>query len=82
MTSRPTSAFSGYRFPDEVSAQPVRWYLRFRLSYTDVVEVLTERGISVDASTVYDWVRAFAQRRLMCIRLRQWIEEGEGRSVE
>ncbi len=40
-------------------ALAVRWYLRFRLSYTDVVELLAERGVEVDARTIYDWVRAF-----------------------
>jgi transposase, IS6 family len=38
----------------------VRWYLRFRLSYTDVVEWLAERSIQLDASTVFDWVQKFA----------------------
>ncbi|MDP9316684.1 MAG: hypothetical protein M3R24_38490, partial [Chloroflexota bacterium] len=57
LTARSPSAFSGYRFPDEVIALAVRWYLRFRLSYADVSEWLAERGITVDPSTVYDWVR-------------------------
>ena len=52
--------FSGYRFPPEVIALAVRWYLRFRLIYADVAEFLAERGVRVDASTVYDWVREFA----------------------
>ena len=30
MTTRSGSAFSGYRFPDDVIALAVRWYLRFR----------------------------------------------------
>ena len=77
MTERSGSAFSGYRFPDEVIALAVRWYLRFRLSYADVVELLAERGIEVDASTVYDWVRAHARRRLMHIHLRKRVKEGE-----
>jgi transposase-like protein len=38
----------------------VRWYLRFRLSYAEVVEWLAERSIKVDASTVFDWVQKFA----------------------
>ena len=32
LTTRSASAFSGYRFPDEILALAVRWYLRFRLS--------------------------------------------------
>jgi transposase-like protein len=38
----------------------VRWYLRFGLSYRDVEELLTERGIEVDHVTVYRWVLRFA----------------------
>jgi transposase-like protein len=62
LTARSASAFSGYRFPDEVIALAVRWYLRFRLSYVDVAEWLAERGITVDPSTIYDWVHAFTPR--------------------
>jgi transposase, IS6 family len=38
----------------------VRWYLRYRLSYADVTELLAERGVAVDPSSVYAWVQAFA----------------------
>jgi hypothetical protein len=34
------SAFAGFRFPPEVIALAVRWYLRFGLSYRDVEELL------------------------------------------
>jgi transposase-like protein len=54
LTTRSASALSGYRFPDDIIALAVRWYLRFRLSYVDVAEWLAERGITVDPSTVYD----------------------------
>src|SRR6266498_3298548 len=43
----PRSAFAGYRFPPEVIALAVRWYLRFGLSYRDVEELLAERGVEV-----------------------------------
>ncbi len=46
-----------YRFPNEVSALVVRWYLRFRLSYADVVKWLAERGVTVDPSIVYEALR-------------------------
>jgi len=62
LTTRSASAFSGYRFPEEVIALAVRWYLQFRLSYADVAEWLAERGITVDPSTIYDWVHAFTPR--------------------
>jgi len=37
----------------------VRWYLRFGLSYRDVEELLTERGVQVDHVTIYRWVQRF-----------------------
>src|SRR5918911_1754094 len=68
LTARSASAFSGYRFPDETIALAVRWYLRFRLSYADGAEGLAERGISVDPSTIYDWVHAFTPRFIEAAR--------------
>jgi transposase-like protein len=59
MTTRSGSAFSGYRFPDDVIALAVRWYLRFRLPYADISELLAERGVQVDPSTIFDWVQHF-----------------------
>jgi hypothetical protein len=53
------SAFAGFCFPPEVIVLSVRWYLRFALSYRDVEELLAERGIQVDHTTVYRWVQRF-----------------------
>lgn len=36
-----------------VISVPVRWYLRYSLSYRDVEELLAQRGITVDHVTVY-----------------------------
>jgi transposase-like protein len=55
----PRSAFAGFRFPSDVIVLAVRWYLRFSLSYRDVEELLTERGVEVDHVTVYRWVLRF-----------------------
>ena len=57
--SASSSAPVGYRFPREVIAVAVRWYLRYGLSYRDVEELLAERGIDVDHVTVYRWVQTF-----------------------
>src|SRR5499427_192971 len=60
INSRPgSSAPAGYRFPREVIAVAVRWYLRYGLSYRDVEELLAERGVEVDHVTVYRWVQTF-----------------------
>lgn len=56
MTARSRSGFSGYRFPDDIIALAVWWYLRYRLPYADLAEGFSERGIPVDPSTIFDWV--------------------------
>ena len=35
----------------------VRWSLRYALSYRDVEELLRERGVAVDHTTVFQWVQ-------------------------
>jgi transposase-like protein len=55
----PRSAFAGFCFPPEVIVLAVRWYLRFGLSFRDLEELLTERGVEVDHVTVYRWVLRF-----------------------
>jgi hypothetical protein len=52
------SAFAGFCFPPEVIVLVVCWYLRFAISYSDVEELLAERGIEVDHTTIYRWVPA------------------------
>ena len=53
------SPFKHHRFPREIILRAVRWYLRYPLSYQDVVDLLAERGINVDRSTVYRWAIKF-----------------------
>jgi IS6 family transposase len=38
----------------------VRWYLRYSLSYRDLGEMMVERGLTVDHSTLARWVLAYA----------------------
>jgi transposase-like protein len=33
----------------------VRWYLRYALSYRDLEEMMLERGLYVDHTTIYRW---------------------------
>jgi transposase-like protein len=57
--SAASCAPAGYRFPREVIAVAVRWYLRYALSYRDVEELLAERSVYVDHVTIYRWVQTF-----------------------
>ena len=38
----------------------VRWYLRYSLSLRDVEELLAERGLAVDHTTIWRWVQRYA----------------------
>ena len=37
----------------------VRWYLRYSLSYRDVEELLSERGLEADHTTSWRWVQHY-----------------------
>lgn len=54
------SPFKHHRFARGVILCAVRWYLRYPLSYQDVVDLLAERGITIDRSTVDRWVQKFS----------------------
>jgi hypothetical protein len=41
------------RFQSEVIELCVRWYLTYRLSYRDLVEMMAERGITLSHSTIF-----------------------------
>jgi transposase-like protein len=44
--------FAGRRFDREVIILCVRWYLRFKLSLRDLVEMMAERGLSLAQTTI------------------------------
>jgi transposase-like protein len=49
--------FVGSHFDSEDIVLWVRWYLRFKLSYRDLAEMMAERGISIVQTTIMRWVR-------------------------
>ena len=42
----------------------MRWYCKYGISYRDLEEMLLERGVEVDHSTIYRWVQYYAPRLL------------------
>lgn len=52
--------FRGRHFDRSVILLCVRWYLAYNLSLRDLEEMMAERGIHVDHSTVHRWVAHFA----------------------
>ena len=51
--------FSGRHFDREVIVLCVRWYLRYKLSLRDLVEIMAERGLSLAHTTIMRWVKRF-----------------------
>src|SRR5258708_34237457 len=52
--------FEGRHFDREVIILCVRWYLRFKLSLRDLVEMMADRGLSMAHTTIMRWVRRYA----------------------
>jgi putative transposase len=49
-------SFKGAHFPRDVILTCVRWYVAYPLSYRQVEELMQERGVSVDHTTINRWV--------------------------
>jgi transposase, IS6 family len=54
------SDFKGRHFGGEIVLWAVRWYCRYGISYRDLEQMMAERGVSVDHSTLYRWVQKYA----------------------
>jgi transposase-like protein len=54
------SPFKWRHYAPELILLCVRWYCRYQLSYRDVEEMMRERGLNVDHSTVFRWVQRYA----------------------
>lgn len=52
--------FKGRHFMKEVILMVVRWYISYALSYRDIEELMLERGMAVDHSTLNRWVIHYA----------------------
>jgi transposase-like protein len=52
--------FKGRWFEKEFILQCVRWYVAYPLSYRQLEELMEERGVDVDHSTINRWVLKYA----------------------
>ena len=57
---KPTTMFKHHCFPKTVILQAVYFKLPFSLSYRDVEELLSIRGIKVDPASIQRWVYKFS----------------------
>jgi transposase, IS6 family len=48
-----STSFKWRHFQAEIILLCVRWYLRYPLSYRDLEEMMRERGLHIDHTTIY-----------------------------
>ena len=54
--------FAGRHFDRDVIILCVRWYLCYKLSFCDLVEMMAERGLNLSHTTVMHWVQRYAPK--------------------
>ena len=54
--------FKGRHYDKITILIAVRWYVAYSLSYRDAEELMAERGVKVDHSTINRWVVKYAPR--------------------
>ncbi|MGE9553850.1 IS6 family transposase, partial [Erwinia amylovora] len=52
--------FKGRHFERHIILWAVRWYCKYGISYRELQEMLAERGVNVDHTTIYRWVQRYA----------------------
>src|SRR5436853_353360 len=55
-----SQTFKWRHFQAEIILLCVRWYLRYPLTYRDLEEMMGERGLHIDHTTIYRWVQHYA----------------------
>ncbi|NEZ58680.1 IS6 family transposase [Adonisia turfae] len=63
-----SESFKWRHFKPEIILLNVRWYLRYSLSYRDLEEMMLERGLKVDHTTICRWVQAYSPEIDKCCR--------------
>jgi len=69
--------FKGSHFERDVILWGVRWYVAYPMSYRQLEEMMEERGVEVDHSTLNRWVvkyAPFAGEAVPCTQARGGIE--------
>ena len=56
---RALDLFKGRHFDREIIVLCVRWYLGYKLSSRDLVQMMAERGIALTHTTILRWVQRF-----------------------
>ncbi|WP_243527012.1 DDE-type integrase/transposase/recombinase [Bacillus pseudomycoides] len=53
------NVFKWKHYQPDIILLTVRWYLRYNLSFRDLVEMMKERGLSISHTTIMRWVHQY-----------------------
>ena len=56
----PENSFKWKHYAGEIILLNVRWYLKYPLSYRNLKEMMAERGMEVDHTTIMRWVHQYS----------------------
>jgi putative transposase len=74
--------FKGYRFFKGIILMTIRWYVAYALSYRDIEELMKERGVPLDHSTIQRWVVKFLPLLCAAFKKRKVAVNGSWRVDE
>src|SRR5262249_51462291 len=69
-------SFKGAHFPQDIILTGVRWYVAYPLSTRHIEELMLERGVHVEHSTIHRWVVKYSPQLAEAFHRRQrpvWI---------
>ena len=71
--------FKGSHFEPEIVLWGVHWYVAYPISYRQLEEMMEERGVEVDHSTLNRWVLKYVPllEQAFRVRKRRWVAVGE-----
>ena len=62
------NGFKRRHFAPEFILLCVRWYLKYNLSYRQLAEMMSKRGVVVSHTTIYRWIQIYAPQLEKLIR--------------
>lgn len=75
-------SFKGAQYPKDVILFAVFFYVRYGVSYRDLEEIMAERGVSVDHTTLNRWVTKYSPLIAGAARRRKLSGDGSWRMDE
>jgi transposase-like protein len=60
MSKDSDNPFKWQHFQGKIILLTIWWYLRYALSYRDLEEMMLERGLTAEHTTIFRWVQAYA----------------------